>query len=180
MGISKTSVNRPVTTLMLLLIVVAFGIISYTRLPLDLFPKMDLPMQVVMTTYPNAAPNEIENMVTRPLEQQVATAENLSGITSYSMDGTSIIIAQFENGTDMNFAGLDIREKVELIADYRPDGVSKPTVIAINPDMMPIEQLYVSADMDMTQLNTIVEEEIVPAIERVEGVASVSSFGGKD
>jgi HAE1 family hydrophobic/amphiphilic exporter-1 len=165
---------------MLLLIVVAFGIISYTRLPLDLFPKMDLPMQVVMTTYPNAAPSEIEAMVTRPLEQQVATAENLSGITSYSMDGASIIIAQFENGTDMNFAGLNMREKIELIADYLPDGVSKPTIIAMNPDMLPIEQLYVSSDMDMAQLGALVDEEIVPAIERVEGVASVSSFGGKD
>jgi HAE1 family hydrophobic/amphiphilic exporter-1 len=180
MGLSKISVRRPVTTLMLLLIVVAFGIISYTRLPLDLFPKMELPMQVVMTTYPNAAPNEIEAMVTKPIEQQVATAQNLSGITSYSMDGTSIIIAQFENGTDMNFAGLDIREKVELIGDYLPDEVSKPMVIAMNPDMLPIEQLYVSADMDLTQLNAIVENDIIPAIERVEGVASVDSFGGKD
>ncbi|MDR1495692.1 MAG: efflux RND transporter permease subunit, partial [Clostridiales Family XIII bacterium] len=180
MGVSRTAVNRPVTTLMLLLIVAAFGIISYTRLPLDLFPKMDLPMQVVMTNYPNAAPNEIETMVTKPLEQQVATAENLSGITSYSMDGTSIIIAQFESGSDMNFAGLDIREKVELVGDYLPDEASKPMVIAMNPDMLPIQQLYVSADMDMSRLNALVEEEIVPAIERVEGVASVNSFGGKE
>jgi HAE1 family hydrophobic/amphiphilic exporter-1 len=167
MFFSKTAVNRPITTLMILLIVVAFGIISFTRLPLDLFPKMDLPMQVVMTTYRNAAPNEVETMVTRPLEQQVATAQNLSGMTSYSMDGTSIIIAQFENGTDMNFAGLDIREKVELVTDYLPDGISKPTIIAMNPDMLPIEQLYVSSDMDLTQLNALVEEEIIPAIERV-------------
>jgi HAE1 family hydrophobic/amphiphilic exporter-1 len=165
---------------MLLLIVAAFGIISFTRLPLDLFPKMELPVQVIMANYRNAAPNEVESMVTRPIEQQVATAQNLSGMTSYSMDGTSIVIAQFESGTDMNFAGLDIREKVELVSDYLPDGVSKPMVIAMNPDMMPIERLYVSADMDLTQLNALVEESVVPALERVDGVASVSSFGGKE
>jgi HAE1 family hydrophobic/amphiphilic exporter-1 len=141
---------------------------------------MELPMQIIIANYPNAAPNEVETMVTKPIEQQVAAAQNLSGMTSYSMDGTSIVIAQFESGTDMNFAGLDIREKVELISDYLPDSVSKPMVIAMNPDMLPVEQIYISGDMDLTQLNTLVEDNILQAFERVEGVASVNSFGGKE
>jgi len=180
MNLSKTSVNRPVSTLMLMMIVVAFGIISFTRLPVDLFPKMELPMTVVVTNYPNAAPTEIETMVTRPIEQQVATTENISAISSYSMEGMSIVLAQFENGTDMNFAGLDIREKVELISDYLPDNATKPMVIAMNPNMLPISIMYVSADMDMAELTKLVDDDVLPALERVEGVASADSFGGTE
>ncbi|MDR1028840.1 MAG: efflux RND transporter permease subunit, partial [Clostridiales Family XIII bacterium] len=151
MNLSKTAVNRPVSTIMLMLIIVAFGAISFTRLPVDLFPKMELPMSVVMVNYPNAAPSEVESMVTRPVEQQIATVENLSALTSYSMDGASIVLAEFENGTDMNFAGLDMREKVEMISDYLPDETTNPMIISMNPSMLPISVLYVSADMDLTE-----------------------------
>jgi HAE1 family hydrophobic/amphiphilic exporter-1 len=165
---------------MLMLIIVAFGTISFTRLPVDLFPKMELPMSVVMVNYPNAAPSEVESMVTRPIEQQLATVENLSALTSYSMDGSSIVMAEFENGTDMNFAGLDMREKVDLIADYLPDNATSPMVISMNPGMLPISVVYISADMELTELNRLVEDEVLPAIERTEGVASASTFGGKE
>ncbi|MDR0356866.1 MAG: efflux RND transporter permease subunit, partial [Clostridiales Family XIII bacterium] len=180
MSLSKTAVNRPVSTIMLMLIIVAFGAISFTRLPVDLFPKMELPMSVVIVNYPNAAPSEVESMVTRPIEQQIATVENLSALTSYSMDGASIVMAEFENGTDMNFAGLDMREKVEIIADYLPDEATAPMVISMNPSMLPVSVVYVSADMDLTELNRIVNDEVLPAIERTEGVASATSFGGRE
>ncbi|MDR2487395.1 MAG: efflux RND transporter permease subunit, partial [Clostridiales Family XIII bacterium] len=157
-----------------------FGIISFTRLPVDLFPKMELPMTVVVTNYSNAAPTEVESMVTRPIEQQVATTENISGITSYSSEGMSLVLAEFENGTDMNFAGLNIREKIDLVADYLPESASKPMVISMNPDMLPIASLYISGDLDMSELTRIAQDEIIPAFERMEGVASTSMFGGTE
>jgi HAE1 family hydrophobic/amphiphilic exporter-1 len=180
MSLSKIAVNRPVTTIMLMLIIVAFGAISFTRLPVDLFPKMELPMSVVIVNYPNAAPSEVESMVTRPVEQQIATVENLSALTSYSMDGMSVVLAEFENGTDMNFAGLDMREKVDMISDYLPDDATSPMIISMNPSMLPVSVFYVSADMNLTELNRLVNDEVLPVIERTEGVASASTFGGKE
>ena len=180
MSLSGIAVRRPVTVIMLMLIIVVFGAVSFSRLPLDLYPKMDLPMAVVMVQYPNAAPTEIESMVTRPIEQQVATTENISSMLSYSSDGSSLVMAQFENGTDMNFASLNIREKLELIGDFLPETASKPMVILANPDMMPVAEVYVSGDMDLRQLDTIVKDEILPAVERTEGVASAQEFGGEE
>ncbi|MDR2610052.1 MAG: efflux RND transporter permease subunit, partial [Clostridiales Family XIII bacterium] len=178
MNISRTAINRPVSTIMLMLIIVAFGAISFTRLPVDLFPKMELPMSVVVVNYPNAAPAEIESMVTRPVEQQIATVENLNSMTSYSMDGMSLVLAEFKNGTDMNFAGLDMREKIDLVADYLPDDATKPMVISMDPSMLPVAVMYVSSDRDLNELTRLVNDEVLPAIERTEGVASAQVFGG--
>jgi len=178
MSISKLSIKRPVTALMIMFIVVLLGAVSYSRLPMDLFPKMEIPVAIVMVEYPNAAPTEIESLVTKPIEQQVATVERLKTVSSITMDGTAIIIAQFENNTNMNFATLDMREKVDLIADYLPDESSEPMILAINPDMSPIMAIYVSGDMPMSELYTLVDKELLSPIERSEGVAAASVFGG--
>ncbi len=180
MNFSKTAIMRPVSTIMLMLIIVVLGAISFTRLPIDLYPKMVLPYAMVMVQYPNAAPTEIENLVTKPIEQQVATVESIKNIYSYSMEGNSIVLCEFENGTDMNFASLNMREKVELIADYLPDNAAKPMVLTMDPTMMPVSQLYVSADMPLEELNTLLDDEVIPAIERSEGVAAANSFGGTE
>ena len=180
MNFSKTAIMRPVSTIMLMLIIVVLGAISFTRLPIDLYPKMELPYAMVMIQYPNAAPTEIENLVTKPIEQQIATVESIKNIYSYSMEGNSIVLCEFENGTDMNFASLNMREKVELIADYLPDNATKPMVLTMDPTMMPVSQLYVSADMPLEELNTLLDDEVIPAIERSESVAAANSFGGTE
>lgn len=180
MNFSKTAIKRPVTTIMLMLIIVVLGAVSFSKLPIDLFPKMEIPVALVMVQYPNAAPSEIENLVTKPVEQQIATVENISGINSVSMDGVSIVIAQFENGTDMDFAALDMREKVGIIGDYLPENSSEPMIFSINPNMMPISQMYVSGEMPLAELNALIDDELLPAIERSEGVASAYSFGGTE
>lgn len=180
MNFSKTAIKRPVTTLMLMFIIVVLGAVSFSKLPIDLFPKMELPVAIVMVQYPNAAPTEIENLVTKPIEQQIATVENISGITSVSMDGNSIIIAEFENGTDMDFATLDMREKVAIIGDYLPESSTEPMIFSMNPDMMPITQIYISGEMPLAELNTLIEDDILPSIERCEGVAAASIFGGTE
>ncbi len=180
MNFSKTAIMRPVSTIMLMLIIVVLGAVSFTRLPIDLYPRMELPYAMVMIQYPNAAPTEIENLVTRPVEQQIATVENIKAIYSYSMEGSSIVLCEFENGTDMNFASLDMREKVDMIGDYLPDNAAEPMILTMDPTMMPVSQIYVSGDLSETELNAFVDDEVIPAIERSEGVAAASSFGGTE
>jgi HAE1 family hydrophobic/amphiphilic exporter-1 len=160
------------------MIIVVLGAVSFSRLPIDLYPKMELPYAMVMIQYPNAAPTEIENMVTKPVEQQIATVENIKGIYSYTMEGVSIVLCEFENGTDMNFASLNMREKVDLISDYLPDNASEPMFLTMDPTLMPVSQLYVSGDMSLEELNSLVDDEVLPRFERSEGVAAASSFGG--
>lgn len=180
MKLSNTAVKRPVSTIMLMLIIVVLGAVSFLKLPMDLYPKMEIPVALVRVQYANSAPTEIENLVTKPIEQQIATVENIKRITSISMDGVSMVIAEFENGTDMNFASLDMREKVAMINDYLPENASEPMIIPIDPDMMPISQLYISGDMDLTDLNSLIEDDLLPSLERTEGVASAASFGGTE
>lgn len=180
MNFSKTAIMRPVSTIMLMLIIVVLGAVSFTRLPIDLYPKMELPYAMVMIQYPNAAPTEIENLVTKPVEQQIATVENIKAIYSYSMEGSSIVLCEFENGTDMNFASLDMREKVDMIGDYLPDSAAEPMILTMDPTLMPVSQIYVSGDLSVTELNAFVDDEVIPAIERSEGVAAASSFGGTE
>ncbi len=171
---------RPVSTIMLMLIIVVLGAVSFSKLPIDLYPKMELPYAMVMVQYPNAAPTEIENMVTKSIEQQIATVENIKNIYSYSMEGNSIVLCEFESGTDMNFASLDMREKVAIISDYLPDNSSEPMILTMDPTLMPVSQIYISGDMSLEDLNTIVEDDVIPSLERSEGVAAASSFGGTE
>ncbi|HVI41020.1 MAG TPA: efflux RND transporter permease subunit, partial [Anaerovoracaceae bacterium] len=180
MNFSKTSIMRPVTTIMLMLIIVVLGAVSFTKLPIDLYPKMELPYAMVMIQYPNAAPTEIENLVTKPVEQQIATVENIKAIYSYSMEGNSIVLCEFENGTDMDFASLNMREKVGIISDYLPDNATEPMILTMDPTMMPVSQLYISGDLSLQELNALVDDEVLPALERSEGVAAASSFGGTE
>lgn len=180
MNFSKTAIMRPVSTIMLMLIIVVLGAVSFSKLPIDLYPKMELPYAMVMIQYPNAAPTEIENLVTKPVEQQIATVENIKQIYSYSMEGTSIVLCEFENGTDMNFASLGMREKVGIISDYLPDNASEPTILTMDPTLMPVSQIYISGDMPLEELNSVVDDDVIPALERSEGVAAASSFGGTE
>ncbi|NLK73238.1 MAG: efflux RND transporter permease subunit, partial [Clostridiales bacterium] len=122
MNISRISVKRPVTTLMFMLIIVLLGFVSYTQTSVDLYPNMDLPVAIVIVQYPNTSPEEIENLITKPIESQLATVENLTGLTSVSSDGMSLVMVEFDYGADMNFASLEMREKVALISDFLPDG----------------------------------------------------------
>ncbi|MEI8216854.1 MAG: efflux RND transporter permease subunit [Eubacteriales bacterium] len=178
MNISKASILRPITTLMLTFIVVILGLVSFSRLPLDLFPKMEIPVAVVVVRYENAAPTEVESLITKPIEKQIATVEKLKTVSSISQEGMSIVIAQFEDNTNMNFAALDMREKVGLIKQYLPDKAAEPIILAVNPNMAPIMQIYVSSNMPLAQLYTIVNDELMSPIERSEGVAAATVFGG--
>ena len=180
MFVSGMSVKRPVTTLMFMLIAILLGFVSLSRLPVDLYPQIEVPVAIVTVDYPGVAPQEIETLITRPLEQVLSTVSNLNAVESFSREGTSIIVVQFEYGTDMDFASLDMREKVDLVRGALPDGASSPLVLKIDPNAMPIIELSMAADMPIDRLQSIIENDIISRIERLEGVASVDFFGGQE
>ncbi|MDR1135716.1 MAG: efflux RND transporter permease subunit [Clostridiales Family XIII bacterium] len=180
MNFSKIAVKRPVTTIMFMLIIVVLGVVSFSRLSLDLLPKMQLPIAAVVTQYANSAPSEVESMITRPIENQIARVESLDSMTSMSMDGMSVVVAQFINGTDMDFATLHMRENVEMVSGYLPEEAGKPTIYAMDPSMMPVSVIYASSEtLPLTELQEFIENEVVPIFERTEGIAAVSTFGGR-
>ncbi|OPJ55287.1 efflux RND transporter permease subunit [Alkalithermobacter paradoxus] len=178
MNIAKICVKRPVTTLMFMLIAILIGVVSIFQLPVDLYPEIEVPVAIVSVDYSGVAPEEIETLVTRPIEQVVSTVSNLKNVTSYSREGNSIVVVQFEYGTDMDFAALEMREKVDMVKWALPDGASNPLVLKIDPNAQPIVQVGISSDMEIHRLQGIVEDEIVSRFERIEGVASVSVSGG--
>ncbi|EOD01906.1 efflux RND transporter permease subunit [Caldisalinibacter kiritimatiensis] len=176
--LSKLAVRRPVTIVMITLIVVIIGVVSLGRLPIDLLPEIEVPVAIVSTSYEGVGPQEIEKMITKPIEEAIATVGNIENISSQSSEGNSIVVAEFSFGTDMDFASLEMREKIDLVKGFLPEEASEPMVLKIDPNAMPIIQLSLSNSGDLAKLQTIAEDTIKPRLERLEGVASVDISGG--
>ncbi len=179
MRISKLSINRGVTFAMLYLIAIGFGLYGLGNLKLDLYPDITFPVIGIMTDYTGVGPEDIENSITRPLEKTVVTVENLKTITSWSKTGSSTLILEFNWGTDMNQAEIDVRKMLEFVRGYLPNEASDPLTFAFNPSMQPIMFISVSSDkMGMAELRKLVSDRIEPSLERITGVASASTTGG--
>ena len=176
---SKFSVRRPVTVIMVTLIFIIFGIVSFTNLSTDLFPSIDLPIGAVSITYIGASPEEIEILVSAPVEATLQTVENIKSIRSISSEFNALLILEFNDGTNIDLAMLEVREKLDLIENNLPDGISAPMVIKFNPSMMPIMNFSLSQEgTETADLTTFIEKTVRPRIERLEGVASVNVSGG--
>lgn len=180
MKLSDTALKRPVTTVMVILLLVLLGGIAFTRINLDMYPEMTYPGAAIIMEYEGVGPEEIENMVTKPLEGAVSTVTNIESVDSTSSTGQSVIVAQFNWGTDMDVAVMDMREKIDLFRDMLPDEAGDPMIVKFDPSMMAILQLGVSADTDLATLKRVIEDRITPRLERLEGVASVSLTGGQE
>ena len=180
MKLSKIAIKRPVTTTMVVLLVVLLGIIAFTRTSIDLFPKLVYPGSAVVTSYSGAGPEEVENMVTKPLENALATVTNIKTLSSTSNKGQSVVVAEFNWGTNMDTASIDMRESIDMIRDMLPDDVSDPYVVKFDPSMLPIMQLGVTGNMDLVELKKIIEERITTRLERLECVSSVNLVGCKE
>lgn len=185
MGIIKTAVKRPVTVLMCVLVVIVIGYTSFSKIPLDLMPKMNIPIALVQTSYEGAGPYEVENLVTRPLESVLSTVENVKNIYSDSSEGSSIVIIEFSDDTDMDFATLQMREKIDMIKSALPDDTTAPMVFKLDPNMMPIAMISVTkSETSKSEINDIAlksysDNTVSPALERIAGVAGVSTLGGR-
>ena len=176
--LSKFSVKKPFTIVVAIVLVVILGVVSYTHMSVDLFPSFNMPYAVVSTSYPGASPEEVEKKVTEPLEQGLSSISNIKQVSSISSEHSSMVILQFNDDTNMDSAMLEMRESLDLITAYFPDDIGAPMIMKINPDMMPILATAVSVDgMDAQQSAKYIEEKVMPELESVEGVASVSASG---
>jgi len=177
--LAEVSVKRPVTAIMTMLIIILLGGISLTRLPIDLMPNIEIPVSIVVTQYSGVGPQEIEKLITNPLEGAVSTVGNIDTVTSTTSEGSSIVIAQFKSGTDMDFATLQMREKVDQIKSRLPSEAGDPMVMKLDIGAMPVVILTLNGhDTDLAKLQSIAEDELKPQLERVSGAASVSVIGG--
>lgn len=154
-----------------------FGVIGFGKLPLALMPDIELPMAVVYSTYTGAGPQEVESLVTRTLESACASVSGMEELQSVSSEGSSIVMVTFADGTNMDNALVDMREKIDMIKGYLPDGASAPMVMSINVDALPVVQIGLVGD-SLSNLQSIAEDTISPALERIDGVASVDILGG--
>ena len=129
MHISELSVKRPVSILMVMLIIVVIGIVAFSKLTIDLMPKIDYPVITVITNYEGVAPEEIEELVSKPIEETVSTVSGVKKMSSTSQEGVSLVVAEFNWGTNLDTAIADIRERLSVIQDFLPEDVHSPMVI---------------------------------------------------
>ena len=178
MNIPEFSVNRKITILMLTLIVCLFGIISFVRIGIDMMPDLEYPFASVITTYEGVASEDIENLITRPIEEAVSTVKKVSKVRSMSKEGVSVVMVEFEWGTLLDFAAQDIREKISWLTDILPEDADTPSVVKFNLSDMPILFYGITGMDDTIKLREYVKDNVKTRIERLDGVASCWISGG--
>ena len=174
----KFSVKKPFTILVAVILVIVLGFVSLSGMQTDLLPNMNLPYLLVVTTYPGASPERVESDVTQPLESSLSTINGVKNVTSQSNENFSMIVLEFEDDTDMDSAMVKASTAINQMGDSLPDLASAPTLIEMSPDMMATQYVAVDCEgMDIFELSKYAEEEIIPNLERVNGVASISTTG---
>ncbi len=176
MKLVKFSINHPVSIFMFTLAAIIFGFISYSKLRLNLLPKISYPTLTIQTEYPGTAPSEIENIISKPIEETCGVVDNVVRISSVSRAELSEVTIEFAWHTNMDFATLKLREKLDLIR--LPVGAAKPIILRYDPNQEPIMKLGLTGDMDLARIRYIAEREVKQSLETIEGVAACSISGG--
>ncbi|KJS17684.1 MAG: multidrug ABC transporter [Peptococcaceae bacterium BRH_c4b] len=179
MKLSDFSINRPLAVAMFIIALVLVGLVSLPRLNVDLYPDMEIPVAVITTSYEGAAPAEVEKTITKPIESAVSTVSNIKEIQSISNYGNSLVIVQFNWGTNVDNAVNDLREKLDMARGMLPEDAQSPKTMKMDPNSQAIISLSVEG-ADVVKLKKIAEDTIKPRLERIEGVASASISGGKE
>lgn len=164
---------------MVVLAIVALGVVSLRNLAVDLFPKIELPVAVIATTYQDAAPEDVENLISRTIESAVSTVEGIDTLQSRSQAGSSLVIIMFKNGINLDQALLDVREKVDQVKAMLPEQAGDPTILRFSPEAMPVMYIGLTGK-DTARLTEIANDQVVPYFERQGGVASVTVEGAKE
>ncbi len=181
MSLPQVSIRRPVTTLMAYIGVFLFGVISLKLLSQELFPPISYPQLSIVTPYENAAPEEIETLITKPIEEAVGGIAGLRKVTSTSKEGLSLVVVEFSWNQNMDFASLSVREKIDLIKERLPRDSQEPVVVKFNPFELPVMSLSISsAERTPVQLRELSRKWFKDEIEKVQGVASASISGGAE
>ncbi len=176
--LSKFSVKKPYTVVVGVVLIIILGVVSFGSMTVDLLPSMNLPYAIVMTTYIGASPEEVEQVVTRPVEQTMATVSNIKTVQSISNENASTVVLEFDQTANMDSVTIEMRESLDQIQGFWPDEVSNPIIMKLNPDMMPVLVAAVSAEgEDAAATSKIIEDQVIPEVESVEGVASVTVTG---
>lgn len=172
------SVKKPLTIFVTVLGIIVLGVVAYLKMTPDLLPNMDFPYVIIVTSDPGASPESIEQSITRPVEQSMATLDKIKTVTSTSQDSVSMVTLEFEDGANMDTISVDIQQKISVLQGSWDDTVSAPYVLKINPSMLPVMVAAVSReDMDVYELSDFVTDELSGKLEGVSGVASISVSG---
>ena len=185
MSLLRLPVDRPVTTVMIFLAVILMGVIAWTRIPQELFPAMEYPQITIVTKYEGAGPEEAEKLISKIIEETAGTVKKIKRVSSISKEGASIVSCEFLWGTNMDFASMDIREKIDLIKESLPKDALDPVVLKYNP--MQVEAMILSATykdmqpslMQMADMRNTLRKNVKDELERLEGVAKVDLKGGE-
>jgi len=177
MSIYKSAVKKPITTLMVFVAIIVFGLYSLSKLPVDMYPEMELPAVTVMTIYAGANASEIEANVTKPIENSLNTLDDLKEVTSVSRDNMSIVTLEFEWESNLDEAANDIRNALEYIKDNLPEGCDSPIIYKFNSSFMPILFYAITAEESYEGIEKIIDEKIVNPLNRIEGIGSIGLSG---
>ena len=180
MSIYKSAIEKPVTTVLIFVAVIVIGIYSFLRLPIDQFPEMDPPYITVMTTYPGASASEMETNVTKIMENALTSVDHLKHITSQSKDNISVVTLELEWGSNMDEAVNDVRSFVDMAANNLPDNCAKPVIFKLSTSSMPICQYSITADETYAGLDKILNDEVVPQLNHIDGIGNISLSGAPD
>ena len=180
MAIYKTAIKNPVTTLLVFVAVMIIGLFCFVQLPVDQFPEMDPPYVMVMTTYPGASASEIETNVSKIMENSLTSVDNLKYINSTSKDNVSLVILELEWGCDITEAVNDVRSFCDMAKNQLPDGCSSPMVFKFSSSTMPICQYSITADESYPALDKILNDEVIPQLNQINGIGNLSVAGAPD
>ena len=180
MSLYESSVKKPITTSLIFIGVIILGLFSLSKLPIDLLPDIEPNVLMVVTNYSGASALDIENNVTRPLENTLNTVENLKNIRSTSKENTSVVILKFEFGYDLDVLANDVRDKLELVKPYLPEAASNPVIFKFSTDMIPIMMISATADKSLPALYKILDDNVANPLARINGVGSVTINGAPE
>jgi HAE1 family hydrophobic/amphiphilic exporter-1 len=180
MGLPSLSTDRPITFLMLFIAIVGVGLVSISGTKIDLYPDIDFPTVSIVTTYEGVSPEDIETLITKPIEESVASVEDVDEVSSSSREGMSVVTVKFKWGKDMDVASLDVREAVDFVKPFLPDDADEPFIFKFSTSAMPILFLGLSGDYSLPELKKLSEDQVEPRLERIQGVAAVYTQGGRD
>nr|MCR4925318.1 efflux RND transporter permease subunit [Clostridiales bacterium] len=180
MTFSEKCVNKPVTTLLTFLVIIALGIYCVFSLPVDMYPDMDIPYIIVYTSYSNTGPEEIEQSITRTLESSLSGVSGLKKMQSQSSSGNSLVILELEYGTNLDAATGEIRDKIDLVRSYLPEEADSPIIMKMDPSMMPIMVMAIKGNRTPEELRDYAENIVQPRFEQLDGIASANIMGGRE
>ena len=175
---SKFSVKKPLTVFVAVIAILVLGVVAYLKMTPDLFPNMDFPYIMIMTTYPGASPEKVEEELVKPMEQSMSTLEHIQEVSSSSAENYGMLLLEFDEDVNMDTIGVDIQQKLSTLSESWDDVVGTPVVLKINPSMIPVEVAAVSMDdMDTIALTEFLDDTLMNKLEGIPGVARITAVG---